>query len=151
MEQQLVESSFHWSSSVECVLIPQDGIERIWPMAASFLEKATNRTKKIDLDSLRECADKGLMQIWIAYDPEEDEILSAAATEIVDYVSGLKSARIMLLGGLELNRWREAIDTIEQWASDQGCSLIEIVGRRGWGRVYPEYVEIETWFAKEIG
>ena len=150
MEQLLEESVSPSSLSVECVLIPSDGVDRVWQIAAPLLEKATKRTRKIDLASLRRCAEDGSMQIWLAYDTEEGEVLAAAATEMVTYVSGMKSARILLLGGLHLNRWSQVIATIENWALSEGCSTIEIVGRRGWGRVYREYSPLEHWYSKEI-
>ena len=150
MVQPLEESSFHSSSSVECILIPADGVELIWPLAAPLLEKAIKTTRKIDLPSLRECAIDGSMQIWLVYDHEGKEVLASLATEIVTYTSGLKSARIMLLGGLHIKRWTHLIATIEKWALEWGCSTVEIVGRRGWGRVYTDYVPLESWFSKEI-
>ena len=150
MDQRPEESSTLSSSSVEIVLIPTEGVERLWPIAAPLLEKATKRTRKIDLSSLRECALDGSMQLWLAYDSEEDGVIASMATEIVTYTSGLKSARILLFGGLHLNRWASMIATVEKWALYEGCSTVEMVGRRGWGRVYPDYLPLEYWYSKEI-
>ena len=150
MDQRLEESSSLSSSSVKGVLIPTDGVDRVWQIAAPLLEKATKRTEKIDIPSLLKCVRDGSMQLWLAYDPKEEGVLAAAATEMVTYTSGLKSARILLLGGLHLSRWEGLIATIEEWALSEGCSTVEMVGRRGWGRVYSDYLPLEHWFSKEI-
>ena len=150
MEQQLEESSSPSSSSVELVQIPIEGIDRIWGIAAPLLEKATKRTRKIDLGSLRGSLELGEMQLWLGFDTEDESIPAAVVTQLSEYTSGLKAAQIILLGGLHLNRWRSVIATIEGWAFTEGCETVEIVGRRGWGRVYPDYAPQEYWFSKEI-
>lgn len=139
------------SADYTAVLIPTDGIDRIWHVAAPLLEKATKRTTKIDLASLYAEAKNDHMQIWLVYETSSGSVDAAVATEIVTYTSGVKSARILLLGGLHVNRWKHCIATIEDWASNEDCSTVEIVGRRGWGRVYDgDYRPSEYWFAKEI-
>jgi len=150
MEQRPEESDSLSSSLAEWTLIPADGVDQVWSIAAPLLEKATKRTRKIDLTSLLKSARDGLMQIWLAYDAEEEDVLAAAATEMVTYSSGLKSARVILLGGRQLNRWSRLIDIIENWALSEGCSTVEIVGRRGWEKVYPDYLPLEHWLSKEI-
>ena len=150
MELQLAESCTASSSLAECVLIPEDGVDTVWPLLAPLFEQATSRTRKIDLDSLRECALAGDMQLWAVYDMELNSVPGAIATELVTYTSGVKSARILLLGGSGVSRYVSLIDTIECWAQSNDCSLVEIVGRRGWGRIYPDYQPIEHWLAKEI-
>jgi hypothetical protein len=38
----------------------------------------------------------------------------------------------------------------EPWLKEKGCTFIEIVGRRGWGKVLPDYEETATVFVKEL-
>ena len=138
------------SSSAEIVLIPEEGVSMVWSIAAPLLKKGVDRTKKISLNSLHDSMCEGMMQLWLAYDPDDKQVLAACATEIVNYESGYRTVRILILGGFDVNRWSGCIATIEEWALYEGCDAVEIAGRAGWGRIYEDYRPIEHWFAKEI-
>lgn len=144
------ERSFHLSSSVELVRVPKDGVSKAWPLAAPLLEKAVNRTEKVTLSGLRESMISGDMQLWLVYDTASNSVLAACGTELATYVSGFKTARLLLLGGLDLDRWAFFLANFEKWAKEEGCDAVEMVGRKGWGKMFPDYEPIEHWFAKEI-
>ena len=38
----------------------------------------------------------------------------------------------------------------ESWLRSKGCQWIEIIGRRGWKKVLPDYEEVATTFVKEL-
>ena len=138
------------SSSAELIGVPRELVEEIWPVAAPFLEKGVKQTRKVTLESLQKSAAQGLVQLWLAYDPESKEILAACATDLFVYESGYKTARVLILGGFDVNRWSECIATIEEWAVAEDCDAVEIAGRKGWARIYPDYAPAEYWLQKEI-
>ena len=150
METQLEERFFPLSSSVELIRVPEDGVSKAWPLAAPLLEKAVNRTEKVTLSGLRESMILGDMQLWLVYDTKLNDVLAACGTELSTYVSGFKTARVLLLGGLDLDRWSSLTANFEKWAKQEGCDAVEMVGRKGWGKIFPDYEPIEHWFAKEI-
>ena len=150
MAMQVERNPSRSLSSVELWRIPEDSVDALWPMLEPLLEKATNRTPKVNTESILYEASVGVCQLWVFYDRNESEILAAFATHICMYPSDYKTIKILCLGGKELKKWKHLISGIEDWALEEGCSAVEIVGRPGWGKVYPDYIETERTFSKEI-
>jgi len=44
----------------------------------------------------------------------------------------------------------EMLPAVEEWAKAKGCAAVEIIGRRGWGRVLDDYREPHALLKKEI-
>jgi hypothetical protein len=129
----------------------------VWHIAKPYLAKAAARTKKLDVDQVADLCRAGDMTLWLIYFPEEfgpdgreGDFYGAVVTDIQDYKNGWRAARVLGLGGKQMKRWIHLIKEIEQWASQWGCDAIEIVGRKGWGRMYPDYEPIEYVYAKEL-
>jgi len=135
---------------VELLAIPPEGIEHVWPVARSQLALACSWTRKADLDVLRERLLDGFGQLWVIWVPGQKMSLATCVTEIEIADSGWKTARVVLLGGGRLEMWRHLMTDMEDWAKSESCDAIEIVGRPGWRRVFPEYQHCETVIAKEL-
>ena len=73
---------------------------------------------------------------------------SAIVTEIVDYPQK-STCRIWLAGG-NMDELMEAEKQICQWAREQGCSGMEVVGRKGWERQLKEYTPASIILTKEL-
>ena len=60
--------------------------------------------------------------------------MAAAVTQVLRYPAA-KWLVILFCGGKELRLWgASGIRTIEDWANQNGCGGVEIIGRRGWAR-----------------
>ena len=155
MVLQLAESPTPSSLSDKdtvAVLIPRERVGDVWHVLEAFVAKATAITKKTDIQTVSQAAASGDVQLWAVMDTREENAkpIAAVVTELAKYPNGFKSCQVMLAGGGEMRRWKHLIATLEEFARDEGCDTIEIVGRPGWGRLYPDYREIERWFEKEI-
>jgi hypothetical protein len=53
----------------------------------------------------------------------------------------MRVCRIWLAGGDMAELTTEMLPQVEAWAKANGCTRMEIVGRKGWKRVLPEYSE----------
>ena len=73
---------------------------------------------------------------------------SAIVTEIVDYPQK-STCRIWLAGG-DMDELIEAEKQICQWAKEQGCSGMEIIGRKGWERQLKDYSPASIVLTKEL-
>lgn len=73
---------------------------------------------------------------------------SAIITEIVDYPQKTM-CRIWLAGG-KLEELMEAEKMVTQWAKEQGCDGMEIVGRKGWSRTLSDYRESSVVLTKDF-
>jgi hypothetical protein len=70
------------------------------------------------------------MQLWLVFD-DNREIISVLTTEIIEYPRKT-TCRIVTLGGQDLDLWVEQLlETLEEWALENGCVAMETVCRKG--------------------
>lgn len=77
----------------------------------------------------------GSAQLWIATDGEPQ---AAVVTRLRPNRAGTV-CEIWLMGGRDRKGWLHFLGVIEAAARERGCIKVEIVGRRGWTRVLPDY------------
>lgn len=122
----------------------------MWPLVADHLAAAVVRTRKIELEEIKERCQSGEFQLWVIWVSRTKEALGAVVCDIQGYWNGRREARIICMGGVEMPRWRDRIDVIKDWARAEGCDALEIVGRRGWEKIYPDFELIETVISLEL-
>jgi hypothetical protein len=88
------------------------------------------------------------MDLWLAAD-EGGKVHAAEVTQIVDFPKG-KTCCLVMTGGKGMRSWLWMLDEIELWAAKQGCTRMSAVGRKGWGRVLPDYEQIAIIFEKRL-
>jgi hypothetical protein len=74
-------------------------------------------------------------QLWIG----EDEMVRCAVVTCLSRVARGLVCEIWLMGGVERHRWFHLLERIEAAAREHGCISIELIGRKGWARLLPEY------------
>lgn len=76
-----------------------------------------------------------LALLWLALLPD---IEGAAVTQL-SRTEKSKVCTIVACGGVKASRWLHVIERIENYAKDEGCDLVRILGRKGWLRVLKNY------------
>ena len=121
------------------------------PSTTSFLDDA-DRCKKWIVDALKyahnshtfeqviEIVKRGDAQLWAFED-------SAIVTEIINYPQR-RTLRFWLAGG-DLETLLEVEPKIRKWSILYNCKAVEIIGRKGWGKVLKDYEPTATVFIKE--
>lgn len=121
------------------------------PSTTSFLDDAY-RCKKWIVDALKyahnshtfeqviEIVKRGDAQLWAFED-------SAIVTEIINYPQR-RTLRFWLAGG-NLETLLEVEPKIRKWSILYNCKAVEIIGRKGWGKVLKDYEPTATVFIKE--
>lgn len=120
-----------------------------WPKVEGFLSMALDRDGwKLNSEDLLEQVAQGLIGLYVI---EEDEgrILGAVAAEVQEYPRSMVF-NIAYCGGVELHRWAGLLGAMESEAVRLGCDTVRITGRPGWGRVYPDYHEINRVFERRV-
>lgn len=86
--------------------------------------------------------------MWgIQKDGKATAIVVTALGKIGETPTGL----VWIASGHELENGLSMLEKhIEPWFREKGCKLIEINGRKGWGRMLPEYRELSRVFVKEL-
>lgn len=117
---------------MEISLVPTEHVKFVWPEVEPLLVKALERTPgRFTGDDLLLLLSERAQDLWIAFEPNGD-ILSAFTTRLYDVSSG-RVCSIEWVGGGDLSKWiDQAIDTLERYAKDLGCTIIEGHGRTGW-------------------
>jgi hypothetical protein len=73
---------------------------------------------------------------------------SAGILEFVEYPK-YKSCRIWLAGG-KMDELINIYPDIQKWAKSKGCKKIEIIGRKGWERVFKDHKKVAVVLLKEL-
>lgn len=127
-----------------------EGVAKLWPQCEPLLASALERDAwKLKPDQLLTQIADGLMGLYVVHDFASGELLAALACEVQDY----PNARVFVVaycGGHDAHRWAQLIGDVEREAARLGCHVVRIPGRKGWGRVFPEYRETYRVFEREI-
>ena len=127
--------------------IPHSEIDAVWPVIAPWIGEACLRAKgRYDAEDVRQWLLKRDWQLWVFYDPE---IIACCCTEIVDYPQK-RYCRVAMAAGAGLHKWARHMQTIESWAISKGCHGMELGGRLGWKRIFPEWENNNLFLEKEF-
>lgn len=116
-----------------------------WPIAEPLLARAVARFPNYTLEDVHRSIAAGERQLWIRVPDHE----VAVVTAITDYPAGRRLTLFALAGELRPG-WQALFRSIEDWARSQGCSGVDIYGRRGWERVLPDYRLAHVVLSKEL-
>lgn len=134
-------SSEKQTTEIAFFQLPPDVIPRLWPVVSWRLEKGsvTGRASgRWSEESIYKNFATQKWQLWCAM--EGKECLAIVATELNVHPTGMKSALIVMATGDARDKWeRIGMEKIEQWAREEGCSLLEMWARPGWHKVFPEW------------
>jgi len=77
-------------------------------------------------------------QLWTAgYLRQGDQpatIEAVAVTAITTYASGMRVLEVILVGGENAKGWMTFENKFAEWAAREGCSKIQMIGRKGWAK-----------------
>lgn len=130
--------------------VPKEHLEPLWPVLAPVLSPAFERTRKISMADIYHDIEDGLCRLWCLY--LDGEVAGVIVTTAMIFPQRAVF-QIMAAAGRDSHRWNELVlPVLEDFAREQGCHSIEIIGRRGWLRLAANrgYKEIEATFSKEL-
>lgn len=106
-----------------------------WARARHLLLPALAWAEDSSEDDVVAALRNGTAQLWIG---EDDQVRCGVVTCLSGTPQGL-ICEIWLMGGRDRHRWLHFLDVIEAAARERGCFCMELTGRRGWGRLLPQY------------
>lgn len=118
-------------------IVPVEHIESVWPQIEGYLKGAADYTYgRFSIEDIKHGVLTSPQQLWIAFD--DRKIYGAVVTEITQYPK-LKTLMMHFTGGIELPKWKnEMLKTLQKFAKDFECNVIESYGRRGWEKVFKD-------------
>ena len=118
------------------IVQPED-IPYIWDKVAPLLERTKEHSEgELETDDFLEPLTHGDMQLWIA--TEDSKMHSVMVTQIVPYPQK-KILRVISIAGSDFKRLYEFNDMIESFATNAGCTGMELWGRKGWKKLLPDW------------
>lgn len=134
------------TAAVQCTGVDEQHLGMVWREAAKLLEPAL-----MDEDTIENVLTQLFLkkaQLWIA--ATDTQLEAACVTEIFRR-GGKLYCNLWLTGGRGINNWFHFLQTIEQWAKEQGCDAMLIDRARvGWKRLLPNYKTKTITLVKEL-
>ena len=124
----------------------------MWPLVAPLIQKAVDYSE--GTTTLEETASDLMAkrkQLWVVVD-DDKRIKAALVTSLQRFVTGIKQANVILLGG-EKGHLRDIIELLpqfESWAKTEGCSRVRFILRKGWAKHLPEYDLVAYVMSKDL-
>ena len=123
--------------SLEFSLVPHGHITAVLPSMIEFLKKSELWTKgRAGIDDIVGFLYSGQMQLWVVYDPEASTTHGYVISEIKRYPRATVLVVQYLAGEKHVMATvdQKVHGTLDRYARDAGCSIIEGFGRPGWGK-----------------
>ena len=120
--------------------IPKDCAYTIWPQVAKVLKRSVATAEgKYEVDDLLDCILKDELVLWVVLDTNNDEIIAAITTRLIEYPQGNAMA-LDWVGGTRMKEWLPIAHPIMvSYAEDHNCKYLEGYGRKAWGRLLGKY------------
>lgn len=135
------------SGSGNVFALRADQLEELWPQIEPHLKRFEFETATTSSDSLKALALSCEAQVWGYQDA--GVIRGVCITQIYQHLRGRYCAVFVAVGDL-MPILHDGLALIEDWARGLDCAAIEIIGRKGWLRVLPEYRERAVVLEKNL-
>ena len=132
----------------ELVGIEPEYLEKVWAVVHPWLKNVEEYSGgRLTLETLVDRLADGKMQLWVV---KGERPVAAVVTEVTEYPN-IKYCLIVLASGGNAKSWvRPVIDELERWAKHNGCNATELLGRRAWLKLLPEYKIERYLLVKEL-
>jgi len=136
-------------------IVPMEYLPFVWDDAEAHLRRFEKYSSgDYDVEEIWNEIQKGHQQLWI-YVNDESEMIGAWTTRVFETPSK-KLVEVFAVGGsniLTRENTREVMSMVEEFGKKNGCSVVQISGRRGWKKVLAPlgYEEKSIVIEKEIG
>lgn len=121
-------------------------VHEVWPHVAADIRNAMDRGGMGSFDDVERDVLNANGLLWIAWNAPQIE---AAAVTKIDTSNG-KACEIVACGGRHSEHWLHILQQIEEFASNEGCDVVRILGRKGWQRVLKDYRVKKVVLEKKI-
>lgn len=129
------------------VCVDPEKAREIWPYVLLGVSQAFHRGNGGSLSLVEQDVYSGHALIWLALSGQE--IRACCITQLVVTDQG-KKCQIVAAFGSGVNDWLTHLITIEKYARDEGCSVIELTGRKGWARLLRDYRQAAVVLEKKL-
>ncbi len=127
--------------------VQRDELASVWPTVEPILREGMTKGSRLTTADVLPAIKAGDQQLWVGWD--SDGVALVAITEIYT-TSTDRAVSVIMVAGRGLDDCRTHLKAIENWGRSLGCSRIEMLGRRGWEKVLPDYTASRVLLIKEL-
>jgi len=122
-------------SLLDLVVFKPSEVAGVWILVEDLIQKACDRSGGFaDAEDFKGWLEKGIMQLWVAFDNKEKKIKCVTVTEVKQYPK-YKVCDCRITTGTDYKSWVDFMDNVVNWARANGCKKMEIFTRPGWERI----------------
>lgn len=131
---------------MKVLLVPKQQLNSVWERVGDVIahERVLNNWNTKESLYARLVNDQS--DLWVS-----STLKSALIGGIFTRLNGDKTYVVDFMSSIEgCQDWTQAIEAIEANAKDQGCSSIQIRGRKGWQKLFKEYNTIQVTLERKL-
>ncbi len=122
-------------------------VHLVWPRVSHWIKAALERGDMGTFGSVESDVLAARALLWVVWN--DPDLEGAAVTQVEKFESS-KVCTIAACGGGGMRTWVHLIETLEDYARQQGCNCVRIVGRKGWQRVLKDYATAKVILEKRL-
>lgn len=110
--------------------IPADQVDAVWPEIQPMVERVLAKVKEYrwEPEDVLRCLQDRDMQLWVSVD--DKALCAMLITQLVRWPRCLECSLFMWAGRITDDSL-EQLETVEQWAREQGCHYMSTLSRPG--------------------
>ena len=129
--------------------IPHYYVDKVWDGVGKVLQPAIDLQDGYMLEDVKAMIKHRNWQLWTGI--TDDNVVKVAMVTRIDTYPRKKACVICFLAGEDMKNWKHLLSDIENWAVQNGCTELEIQGRKGWVREMKDFKHTDVVCYKKIG
>tara|TARA_Y100001973_G_C5197290_1_gene335137 strand:- start:1614 stop:2057 length:444 start_codon:yes stop_codon:yes gene_type:complete len=125
------------------VNIPSSNLDDVWSLVKKDIQEALSYSgNHTDAEFVYDTLKENKMQLWVVWDNSKtktvDKYYGVVVTEIVKRKL-IQSCNIFIVTGRHRQKWQHLISVLEDFATDNNCTNMELIARKGWQRIMEQF------------
>ena len=128
---------------MKLVNIPSSNLDDVWSLVKKDISEALSYSgNHTDAQFVYDTIKQNKMQLWIVWDKDKeatiDKYYGVVVTEIIKRKL-IQSCNIFIVTGRHRQKWQHLISVLEDFATDNNCTNMELIARKGWQRIMEQF------------
>ena len=125
------------------VHIPSSNLDDVWNLVKKDISEALSYSgNHTDAQFVYDCIKEKKMQLWVVWNKDKPTTLEkyygVVVTEIIKRKL-IQSCNIFIVTGKHRQKWQHLISVLEDFATDNDCTNMELIARKGWQRIMEQF------------
>ena len=128
---------------MKLVNIPSSNLDDVWSLVKKDISEALSYSgNHTDAQFVYDTIKQSKMQLWVVWDKEKeatiDKYYGVVVTEIIKRKL-IQSCNIFIVTGRHRQKWQHLISVLEDFATENNCTNMELIARKGWQRIMEQF------------